>query len=312
MPVVLKNSKFVTPFKNITSMYGLPSGRDIDPNPWVALFYFIFFGMMIGDIGYGIVLCLAVTLYIYYKKPTTGTRQFLMLFGICSISSILWGLFYGSVFGFTIPTRVVDPLQGAIYVLLMALGLGLIQLAVGITINLWLMLKNGEYFHAILKGLPRVILFVGLILFLPKLALQMFNAGSFWIFDVINPVGMYITIVGAIGTAMTNPYSLISYFNDVISYVRLFALALVGTVIATIGNTMGMMLFEIPFIGLVLGFVLAVAFHTFNLGLGLLGAYIHGARLQFIEFFGKFYSGGGTEFQPIGGNLRYSYIKGGK
>jgi V/A-type H+-transporting ATPase subunit I len=312
MPVLLKNNPVVTPFRNITNMYGAPGKRDIDPNPWVALFYFVFFGMMIGDIGYGVVLACAISAFIYYKKPTQNVKQFLMLFGICAISAIIWGFIFGSIFGFTIGTQVVDPLKGAIYVLLLALGFGLIQMAVGVFLSLYVQIKNKEYIRAAIKGFPRVILFIGLILFLPKLALSVFNLSPVALFNSVNRMGMYITIFGAILTAASNPYTLINYFNDVISYVRLFALALVGTVIATIGNTMGEMLFNLGFIGYIFGVLIAVAFHVFNLGLGLLSAYIHGARLQFIEFFSKFYRGDGFEFRPLGANLKYTNTKGGK
>ena len=308
-PVVLRNNPIVTPFRNITNMYGEPAARDIDPNPWVALFYFLFFGLMIGDVGYGVVLACAIGAFIFFKKPNTGTRNFLLLFGICSISSIIWGVIFGSFFGFGMGTRVIDPLDGAIYVLLIALAMGVLQLTVGIMLNLYVMIKNGEYLRAAIKGVPRVILFMGLILFLPKFGMQLFDLTPPAFFMTVAPVGMWIAIVGAISTAISNPYTLISYFNDTISYVRLFALSLVGTVIATIGNTMGGMLFGIPVIGWFLGIAIAVAFHVFNLGLGLLGAYIHGARLQFIEFFSKFYAGNGSAFRPIGGNLRYTYLK---
>jgi|GEM_PF-1928226 len=311
VPVLLKSNPIVTPFHNITNMYGVPGKRDIDPNPWVAIFYFIFFGMMIGDIGYAVVLAAAVSAFIYFKKPSAGTKNFLMLFGICSVSAIVWGFIFGSVFGFTIGTQVVDPLKGAIYVLLLALGFGLIQMSVGVTLNLYVQIKNKHFIRAILKCVPRVILFVGLILFLPKLALNVFNLPAVELFNSINKIGMYITIAGAVSTAITNPYSLINYFNDVISYVRLFALALVGTVIATIGNTMGAMLFNVGVAGYIFGVLIAVAFHVFNLGLGLLSAYIHGARLQFIEFFSKFYEGNGFEFRPLGTDLKYTQTKGG-
>lgn len=310
VPVMIKSNPIVRPFHNITNMYGAPAARDIDPNPWVALFYFIFFGFMIGDIGYGIVLCLAVTAFIYFKKPESGTKQFLLLFGICSASSILWGLFFGSMFGFETGTGLVHPMEGAIYVLLISLLLGLIQMAVGVSLGAFVNFKNGRFKRAMLRDLPRVVLFIGLLMFLPKVAYQIFGLSPIpTLFNSLFPIGMWITIVGAAGTAMTNPYSLISYFNDTVSYVRLFALSLVGTVIATIGNTVGEMLFtSIPVIGVLLGILITVAFHVFNLGLGLLGAYIHGARLQFIEFFSKFYSGEGLAFSPIGGTMKYSYI----
>jgi len=310
-PVVLKNSKIVTPFRNITEMYGSPNKRDIDPNPFVAFFYFVFFGMMIGDVGYALVLCLAVAAFIYFKKPAKSTTQFLLLFGICGISALLWGIFFGSIFGFKIGTQVIDPLDGAIYVLLLSLFMGLIQMATGVTIDVWNKFRNGEYKKACIKGLPRVVLFAGLILWLPKMAFQIFGLAPVGFFDAIAPAGMWITIVGAVGTAATNPYSLVSYFNDTISYVRLFALALVGTVIATVGNTIGGMLFGIPVVGYPVGVIIACLFHLLNLGLGLISAYIHGARLQFIEFFSKFYVGDGHMFTPIGSNLKYTLIKGG-
>jgi V/A-type H+-transporting ATPase subunit I len=309
-PVCLKSSGLVTPFKNITGMYGVPGTRDIDPNPWVALFYFVFFGMMIGDIGYALVLCAGVAAFIYYKKPVESVKQFMLLFGICGISAIIWGFLFGSFFGFTVATQVIDPINGAIWVLLLSLMLGLLQMAVGLWLNLFNMIKQGHITKAILMGVPRVILFSGLLLFVPRFGCTLFNLSVPAFFDFIYPAGLYLTIAGAITTAVSNPYSLISYFNDTISYVRLFALALVGTVIASIGNTMGAMMFGIPVLGYVLGFLIAAAFHTFNLGLGLLSAYIHGARLQFIEFFSKFYNGDGVEFSPVGGNLRYTYIKG--
>jgi len=301
VPVLLKNNPVVAPFRTVTNMYGVPGGKDIDPNPFVAIFYFLFFGMMIGDVGYAIVLATAVFAFIYFKKPKAGTRQFLLLFGICSISAIAWGLFFGSAFGFDTGTAVIDPLESAIYVLLLALLLGLFQMCTGVILDVYTKISNKSYLQAVLKGVPRVILFIGLIIFLPALAFDMFNLQEVPFFTHISPIGMWITIVGASATALSNPYALVSYFNDVISYVRLFALALVGTVIAMVGNQIGGMMFDtIPVIGYIFGVIIAIAFHVFNLGLGLLGAYIHGARLQFIEFFSKFYTGDGREFRPIG------------
>ncbi|MDR0461981.1 MAG: hypothetical protein LBG88_01445 [Christensenellaceae bacterium] len=311
VPVLLKNSALVTPFRNVTEMYGNPGSRDIDPNPFVAFFYFVFFGMMIGDLGYALVLCAAVAAFIYFKKPSYGTKQFMLLFGICSVSAFVWGLLFGSVFGFKIGTQLIDPLDGAIYVMLLSLALGLIQLSVGITIDTWVKFRDGHYLSATLKGVPRIILFIGLMLFLPKVAFNIFGLPSVGFFNSINTVGMWITIIGAVGTMASNPYSVISYFNDTVSYVRLFALSLVGAVIANVGNIIGGMMFGIPFVGYPIGVLVAILFHVFNLGLGLLSAYIHGARLQFIEFFSKFYTGDGVQFSPVGGNLRYTIIKGG-
>jgi V/A-type H+-transporting ATPase subunit I len=312
VPVLLKNSKIIAPFKNITEMYGSPGSRDIDPNPFVAVFYFVFFGMMIGDIGYALVLGICVAAFIYFKKPSHGTKQFLLLFGICSISALAWGFIFGSFFGFKIATQVIDPLQGAIKVMLLSLFMGLVQLLAGVAIDTYIKFRDGKYFKAALKGFPRIILFIGLILFLPSPALKMFGLSAVEFFNTINPIGMWIAICGAIMTALSNPYQLISFFNDTVSYVRLFALSLVGAVIANVGNIIGGMMFAIPYAGYPIGVLVAILFHAFNLGLGLMGAYIHGARLQFVEFFSKFYAGDGEKFRPVGGDLKYTIIKGGK
>jgi len=331
-PVYLKNSKIVTPFRQITNMYGPPSNTDIDPNPFVALFYFIFFGMMIGDVGYGLILSVAVAIFVYYKKPFGNTRQLLLLFGLGGISALLWGLFYGSVFGFIIPTRVLDPLgsDGAIYLLLLSLGMGMVQMFVGIALRLYRNILNKKYWAAALDNIPRIILFIGLFLVIPKLAFEMFKLNiSSPVLDAMQLPGMIISLVGVVGIVLFNgrtkkgifgkliggfagAYGLINYFNDVISYVRLFALALVGSVIALIGNDLGSMMFGVPVVGYPLGIVVALAFHAFNIGLGLLSAYVHGARLHFIEFFSKFYSGDGMEFVPIGSQLKYTRIIGGE
>jgi len=331
-PSLIKNSRIVAPFQTVTNMYGAPASRDIDPNPFVAFFFFMFFGMMLGDVGYAVVLMLACAAFIYLKKPFGGTRQFILLFALGGISALIWGLLYGSIFGFKIPSQVINPVEGAIYLLLLSLALGLLQLLVGTLLNFYKHVLNKDYWDAMLDSLPRIVLFIGLFMFLPTLAFGLFNVNySSAFLDAIKTPGMYITIAGAVVMIIFNgrkkrgiigkvmgslagAYGLVNYFNDVISYVRLFALALVGAVICGIANTMGGMMFGIPVIGYPLGIVVAIAFHTFNLGLALLGAYIHGARLHFIEFFSKFYSGEGKAFTPIGTGLRYSQItkKGGK
>ena len=331
-PVLIKNSRIVTPFQQVTNMYGMPAGGDIDPNPFVAIFYFIFFGMMVGDVGYGLLLMAGVALFIYLKKPLGNTKQFILLFGIGGISIMLWGFFYGSIFGFYIPSQVINPMDavthGAIYLLLLSLALGFIQILFGICLSFYRNIINKKYWDAILDSLPRIILFVGLFMFLPKAAFALFNLPiSYGFLDAMSKPGLYIALAGIVGIVLFNgrkkkgilgkllgafsgAYGLINYFNDVISYVRLFALALVGVVLAYIGNTVGGMMFGLPIgIGYILGTLIAIIFHAFNIGLGLLSAYVHGARLQFIEFFSKFYTGDGKAFKPLGSDLKYTYIR---
>ena len=327
-PVLVKNSKLIAPYGSITTMYGSPSKGDLDPNPFVAFFFFIFFGMMIGDTGYGLLLFGLLLLFYYMKKPQGGAKNLILLFCISSISAVIWGFIYGSFFGngAFMPSPVLDPLEGAQYLLLLSLGLGVVQIFVGICLNFVKHLKNRDFASALLDSFPRIVLFIGLMMFLPNAAFKMFSIElGTTLFVTLSKPGMYIALAGIVGIILTSgrgkkgilgkitgafsgAYGLVNYLSDVISYARLFGLALVGCVIGYIGNTMGVLLFGIPVIGFPLGVLLAIIFHAFNIGLGLLGAYVHGARLQFVEFFGKFYKGEGTPFAPMGSNLQYSRI----
>ena len=326
-PVYVKNNKLIAPYGSVTTMYGSPSKEDIDPNPFVAFFFFVFFGMMIGDTGYGILLFGLLLLFYYMKKPRGGMKNLILLFCISSISAIVWGFVYGSLFGSGafMPAPIIDPLEGAQYLLLMSLGMGLIQIFVGIFLSFIKNLKNREFGDAFLDSLPRIVLFAGLIMFLPNVAFGLFKITAPKVFAIVATPGLYTALVGIVCIVLTNGrkkkgffgklsgafsgvYGLINYLSDIISYARLFGLALVGCVICYIGNTMGALMFGIPIIGYPIGILIAIIFHTFNIGLGLLGAYVHGARLQFVEFFGKFYTGDGTPFSPMGSNLQYSRI----
>lgn len=326
-PALVKNNPVIAPYESITNLYSRPGIKDIDPNLFVALFYFIFFGVMIGDMGYGILMsAIAFAVILFLKPQKKGTRDLILIIGMCGISTILWGLFLGSFFGFStsdgllgkiLPSGAIDPIRDALAFLGLALGLGVAQILFGILLKFCNLIHQKKYMDAIFDVLPRIALFIGLIMFVLNM---LFNGPA-----TVGTVGIYITIAavvlialggtrkkkgfGKIAGIIGGLYSLVNYFSDIVSYARLFALGLVGAVIASVANTMGSMLLPIPVLGIPLAILVALVFHTFNLALGLLGAYVHNARLQFIEFFGKFYQGGGKQFVPMGSGLKYTKIK---
>lgn len=317
-PVVTLNNKIITPFQGVTNLYGAPSRGDLDPNPYVALFFFLFFGFMIGDAGYGLLLSVVLALMIWIKKPQANMKGMLLLFAFGGISAILWGLLFGSFFGISFYPPVFDPMHRSVEFMVLAMGLGVFQIMFGIALNGYKALLQGRKLDAALDSGVRIIMFIGFImmiagmfidsLFAIKIPGMVIALGSLAVIFVTNGrkrKGLFGKIVGG----FSGLYSLVGYFSDILSYVRLFALALVGAVVAMAGNEMGSMLFGIPYVGIPLGVIVAGFFHIFNLALGLLSAYVHGARLQFVEFFSKFYIGGNKVFQPTMARFKYTRLK---
>jgi V/A-type H+-transporting ATPase subunit I len=338
-PVLTHNNPIVAPFGSVTAMYGAPGRTDIDPNPFVAFFYFLFFGVMFGDAGYGILLFVLTCGILCVKKPTGGMKQMMALFMICGISAVLWGIIFNSFFGVAInsanfigaimPTAILDPMANATLFLALTLYFGIIQILVGLLLNVYNLIRIGKTKDALLGALPHFILFCGLAMAFPKAIGGLLGIKSplvDWFAPLVFP-GAIVTLVGIAGIiifngrnkkgvagkltgALSGAYGLINYFGDILSYARLFGVGLAGTVIAYVANFMAGMFIDMGILGIPFGIIIAAAFHAINIGLGLLSAYVHDARLQFIEFFGKFYEGSGKPFAPLGSSLRYTRIKG--
>ena len=332
-PALVHNSKLVAPYNMITMMYGAPGRNDIDPNPFVAFFYFLFFGAMFGDLGYGLLLSVITAVILLVKRPQGGTRQLISLFCMGGISAALWGLLFNSCFGLNLPTfmmhrTLIDPLgNDATFFFALSLYLGVIQITVGNLLNFINQLRIKQYLVSWCKALPNFIMFIGLTLALPAL-IQKIIPLDYAVVDWFQPLmlpGLIITIVGFVAIVLGNgigqrfggyllgmfsgSYKLVNYFSDILSYARLFGVGLVGCVIAYVANFLCGMFAGIGFIGILLGGIVAILFHALNIALSLLSAYIHNARLQFVEFFGKFYEGSGTPFVPMASKLRYARIR---
>lgn len=323
-PVRFKNNALVEPFEVITEMYGLPDPHTLDPDPFIAPFFFLFFGMMLSDAGYGLVLAIAGFFAAKMSRPGTMGNKMFRLISLCGISTVIWGALYGSWFGdivtvfsrtffgleVTVP-KLVDPLQQPMTIMIMSFIFGAIHLFVGMGIKAYLCLRRGDWQGAVFDiGLWYLVL-IGLPLML--LGGVLAQTGK-WM-AIIGAIGLVLTqgrhkpnIIGKITSGVMSLYDITGYFSDVLSYSRILALGLATGVIASVVNILS----TLPganIIGAVLFVVIFIFGHLLNLAINALGSYVHTSRLQYVEFFGKFYEGGGRPFTPFKPETKYNLIE---
>ncbi|MFO7627101.1 MAG: V-type ATP synthase subunit I [Candidatus Fermentibacteraceae bacterium] len=334
-PVFLSESATVDPYLLLTDMFGRPAGADPDPTPLFAPFYALFFGICIGDAGYGAALLLGSAFGIWLTKRRGGNSRLFKLIFHGGIASIIAGVLLGGWFGIefnSLPGFLQAPamlLNGLVpgYVpgkpgfsvsnqfLYLTLALGLVQLAWGVIVNLPKRLRQGEGFAAVLEQGGWMLAIIGLFPWLfnryllngalydisgpaDKAFLILLAAGAILIF--IMGGRSAASIGGKVGLGAYAAYGIVNLLGDVLSYSRLFALALSSAIIAQVINEIaGMLAGSIAGVGIVLAILVLVAGHVFNLAMAVLSGFIHTARLQFVEFFGKFYDGTGVPFAPL-------------
>ncbi len=343
-PVKLKNSKFTEPVESVLATYSYPDHKEADPTSIMAIFYYIFFGMMFSDAGYGIVMSIACAiLLLKFKKMEKGLKKSIKMFFWCGVSTTFWGLMFGSFFGDaisvicktyfnveapSIPGVVTpiwfNPVNDPMRMLMFAFLLGIIHLFVGLGIQAYNDIKNKEYLGVLYDVISWYLLVGGAILALLSMDM-MGNIAGFVLPPVCMKIGGYMAIAGAViillfsGRDSKNPvkrflkgayglYGATGYLSDILSYSRLLALGLATGVIAQVFNQIGSM-FGTSVIGVILFIIVFVVGHALNIGINALGAYVHTNRLQFVEFFGKFYKGGGKEFKPFKINTKYFTVK---
>lgn len=322
-PIKLKNNKFVEPYEMITEMYSLPTPDGIDPTPVLTPFFILFFGMMLADAGYGLILFLLCFIGLKKLKPDEGFLKNAMNIGVaCGLSTIFWGVMYGGYFGnlvtqvaeswfgvtVTVPA-VFDPLNDPMSVMLLSLILGAIHLFAGMGVKIYMLAKRGH----LLDGLMDIGLWYVLLIGLPMLALPV-TAGIGKVLSIVGAVGLILTqgrheknIFMKLIKGVMSLYDITSYLSDILSYARILALGLAGGVIANVMNIMGTMP-GLNIIGVVVFVAIFAIGHAFNLAISGLGAYVHTSRLQYVEFFGKFYEAGGRPFKPFKANTKYTLI----
>lgn len=327
-PILMNNNSLVQPFESITELYSLPSSSNIDPTPFMAPFYCIFFGLMLADVGYGLVmsiLCFAVL----RKFKLEGTIQkMLKLFFFCGISTAFWGVMFGSWFGdavpaaaklifnsdFTIKPLWINPMEEPMTLLVFSFIFGVIHLFAGMAIQAYMLVRDGKVLDAVFD----IGFWYGFII---GIALMLFGNS---IIPGSGQIGKWMTIIFAIGLVLTQGrakdgvisklisgvlslYNITSYLSDILSYSRLLALGLATGVVSSVVSILGSMGGRNIF-GILMFVAVLLIGHVFNFAINALGAFVHAARLQYVEFFGKFYEGGGEPFNPLAKKTKYNKI----
>ena len=321
VPVLLNNNSLVTPFEAVTGMYSLPSRSDIDPTKFLAPFYFIFFGMMLSDAAYGIILSLGCAVLLKKYKRTA------VLF-FCGISTFIWGLLFGGWFGdfFTVAAKTIfnkdfvieplwfNPLNEPMRLLVVSLILGAIHLFTGMAIQAYMHIRDGHPLDALFDIGLWYVLLIGIVMFGfgGSVSAGLPDVGK--IMAIVGAVGILLTggrknkgIFGKIKGGLGSLYGITSYLSDVLSYSRLLALGLATGVVAQVINMLGSLAGG-GVGGTILLLVVFLFGTIFNIAINALGAFVHSCRLQYVEFFGKFYTGGGRPFVPFERKTKYIKI----
>lgn len=340
-PVLLKNNKFGAMSEGTVKSFGLPGKGEIDPSFLTSIFFVFFFGLMLSDAAYGFLLSLVCgILLIKYPRMGSGLRKNIQLFFWGGLSTVFWGVMFSGYFGDAvnvisrvfigkevgIPALWFAPLNDPTRLLMYSMLFGLIHLFAGLGVKSYMDLKKKDIMSFIFNDLCWFLMLLGLIfMLLPTDLFYGISQMRFSFPPIVGTIAKFSAIGGAVGILLfsardnKNPvlrialgaydlYNISGWLSDVLSYSRLLALGLATGVIAQVVNQMGSM-FGNSVIGIILFVIVFIAGHTLNIGINLLGAYVHTCRLQYVEFYGKFYEGGGREFEPFKQNTTYVDIK---
>jgi len=320
VPILLKNGKFAEAFESLTTMYSLPTYDGIDPTPLFAPFFFAFFGMMIGDWGYGIILMVLTGVALKIANLEKGQRLMMRFLFYLSFSTIAWGLMFGTFFGAAFPGfALINPSTEYQKLLIVSIAFGGIHLFYALGIKAYLAIRDGKPLDALYDVGFWYMALMGAIVFLLTMVLgnlpEVLGTVSLVVM-VIGMVGIILTggrenetPVGKLAGGMYSLYGISGYIGDFVSYSRLMALGLSGGFIATAINMMVGMLFDMGIPGMIAGVIVFLGGQAFNLFLSALSAYVHTSRLTYVEFFGKFYDGGGKPFKLFRNKSKYINVE---
>ena len=336
VPTVLKNSRLITPYEAVTNLYSLPAYGTIDGTPLMAPFYFIFFGMMLSDTVYGAVLALGAWAFLKYMKPRGMMENLAKVLLMGGISTIFMGLLFGTCAGVSWPVifrgtalentfPIIDSSADPIAMLALCAAMGIIQMFYAVFIAAYSCIKHRDWAGAIVDNLSWVFIITGLLLMAaPSLGLPaaLGTAGKWMAIGFAAVVLLFAgrskkNVAGRLMSGAGKLYDVTSWLGDVLSYARIFALGLSTGVIGLVLNTLCWDMLFASFKGnpvlMVVGFiivtVLSVALHAFMMAISTLGCFVHSARLQYVEFFGKFYEAGGKAFKPLRYETKYVNVK---
>lgn len=341
-PTLMKNNPVIRSAEFVTNMYSVPNYREADPNKVVFFFYMIFFGVIMADIGYGLILFVAGLAVQLAVKRNSGFKQLMSVIMYGGIFTIVFGLIFGSFFGISMPFSVLpSPVPDSEFrdmsnanmmlILLMCLGLGVVHMTVGYLMKAINCFRRKQIADGILDAMTWVFFFVGLVFAALPFLMNYFNIyeysslgfsesfkGFFETMQLPGVILLGVALLVAVLTAgrkakgfgkftkgFSALYGVINLFSDILSYARLFGLLLSGMIVGSIFNDLGVGLITGGGFGIVFGALVVLIGQAFNLAIGALGAYIHDSRLQYIEFFSKFYEGEGRLFTPLGSQTEY-------
>lgn len=324
-PVLLENRGIAEAGETVSGMYSLPSCHEIDPNVVMAPFFVIFYGLMLSDGGYGIIMVLVSAFILWRVRLEDSMRRFMKLMLYGGIATVFWGILFGSWFGIESLTKYglwLNPVEKPELLLSWSLLFGIIHMYAGFALKAANLIRQKHYLDAVYDVGFRLIFYTGFILVLLPYAPEVDKTAV----APLVTIGKYMMIAGAVLNILTQGrdkkniimkffggllslYDVVGFMSDVLSYSRLLALGLATGIIASIVNTMSAM-FDFPMvIKVLLMTVILLIGHVINFAINALGAYVHSCRLQYLEFFGKFFTGGGQPFKPLKANTKYVIIK---
>ena len=340
-PVLLHNNRFSESVEGVLASFGLPAKGEIDPTFFTSIFYVFLFGLMLSDAAYGLIVSLACGIVLLkFPRMETNLRKSVQLFFWCGLSTLFWGVLFGGYFGdaldvisetffghkISIPALWFVPLNEPMRMLLYSMLFGVIHLFTGLALKGYMYIRDHKYMDFVCDVIFWYMLLLGLIGLLIPSSMFAGIAGKQIVFPAaLNAAAKWSAILGAVGIVLfsgrssKNPalrialgaydlYNITGWLSDVLSYSRLLALGLATGVIASVVNQMGSMGGK-SIGGVILFIVVFVIGHVFNMAINLLGAYVHTCRLQYVEFFGKFYEGGGKPFEPFKLKTKYVDLK---
>ncbi len=344
VPVLLKNNGFAEPLEWVVEGFSLPGKGETDPTFIMALFYYFLFGIMLADVGYGALMIIACSYCLIKGKNSMEqfTKNFLKMFLFCGISTTFWGIMFGSYFGDifdvigskffgvtelpVIPALWFIPVNRPMQMLSFSMILGIIHILTGLSIKIYQLIKQKDYLAIVYDALSWFMLVVSSTLLLVSLDMIKNILGLTFVLpkglvtaSAVIAVLSSVVIILTNGRESRNPikrflkgayalYGITGYLSDVLSYSRLLALGLASGVIASVINKMAGMAAN-GVVGVIIMIVILLLGHAINFAINILGAYVHTNRLQYVEFFGKFYGGGGRAFDPFHMKTKYYKVK---
>lgn len=317
VPVLIKNNPFATAFEPVVSLYSLPKYKTFDPTFIMSFFYVIIFGLMFADVGYGIILTIGCLLALKLIYPRGTVKKFFIMFAICGISCAVWGVILGGYFG-DFPTTVLgiegnialwfDPIQDPMTFLVLSIVVGAVHMITGMVIKMVILIKRKEVFSAIFDIGSWVVIFIGIGIAIISLKIGLITALVGVLMLILTQGRAQKNIIMKLVKGVGSLYSITSYASDLLSYTRILSLGLASAVIAKVVNVIATLGGD-GIVGYLLLIIVLLIGHALNMAINLLGTFVHASRLQYIEFFGKFYEEGGTPFNVVAPKMKYVILK---